>query len=159
MSAPQPLAEGRREIQLHGSLPVRVLLLIDVGDLVVEKGANGVPDTALYIDGLRLSVVRVLSQLCISCPRSSRVEWATRFFDSRHGGVGKTPAELKARLRSRQALQGTRGFKRVTQESFEAFGNACLAVACGLQGDPIACDREAALRRWSHARKKKPSNW
>lgn len=159
MSAPQPLAEGRRDIPLHGSLPVRVLLLIDVGDLVAELGANGVPDTTWYIDGLRLSVLRVLSQLCMSCPKGSRVEWATRFFDSRHGGVGKTPAELKARLRSRQALQGTRGFKRVTQDSFEAFGNACLAVACGLQGDPLARDREAALRRWSHARKKKHSNW
>lgn len=158
MSAPQPLAEGRREIPLHGSMPVRVLVLIDVGDLVVGKNANGVPDTARYIDGLRLSVVRVLTQLCISCPQGLWVEWAARFFDSRRGGVGKTPAELKARLRSRQAVQSTRGFTRATQASFEAFGSACLAVACGLQGDPVGRDREAALRRWSHARKKQPSS-
>lgn len=162
MSVFQPLAAERRDrgdTVLHGSCAARVLILIDIAELPVRKGANGELDTARFVDGLRLSVLRVLTQLTLSCPQDSWVDWATRFFDSRQGGIGKTPAELKARLRSRQAAQGTRGFARATQASFEAFGDACLAVACGIQGDPLARDREAALRRWSRGRKKPPPTW
>lgn len=155
VSAPGPLAVGprdRNDTPLHGSCTTRVLILIDVAELAAEKSANGALGTAGFIDGLSLSVLRVLTQLCLSCPNDSWVEWAPRFFDSRHGGVGKTPAELKARLRARQAAQGTRGFARVTHASFQAFGDACLAMACGTQGDPLLRDRESALRRWAHGR-------
>lgn len=119
--------------------------------------------TTGFIDALRLSVLRVLSQLSLSCAPGTYVEWAPRFFDSRHSGVGKTPAELRARLRSRLQAQGGkqgkwRGFTRLTQESFRAFGDTCLAMACGVQGDPLARDRQAALRRWSHGRKHDPRN-
>lgn len=173
---------GRRS-SFQGASPcsARLLVLIDVGHLAQthseQKGANvdaaagahqaqsprsspAAASTA-FVDGLRLSVLRVLSQLSLSCPPDSCVEWAARFFDSRHSGVGKTPSELKARLRSRQAAQGTRGFTRLSQASFQTFGDACLAVACGVQGDPLARDRQAALRRWSHGRKKQqqPQTW
>lgn len=174
MSAAQPLAVGQRgldEEPLVGSCTARVLILIDVAELPAaaetEKRANGVsrrpdaPATAAagIVDGLCLGVLRVLTQLCLSCPLNSWVEWAPRFFDSRHSGVGKTPAELKARLRTRQAAQGVRGFRRVTQASFRAFGDACLAIACGTQGDPLARDRETALKRWAHGQKKHPTRW
>lgn len=159
MSAPGPLAVGprdRNDTPLHGSCTTRVLMLIDIAELAAEKSTNGALGTAEFIDGLSLSVLRVLTQLCLCCPKDSWVEWAPRFFDSRHGGVGKTPAELKARLRARQAAQGTRGFARVTHASFQAFGDACLAMACGTQGDPLRRDRESALRRWARGRKNHP---
>lgn len=166
---------GRRStFQEASTCSVKVLVLIDVGHLAQtysdQKGANvGAPGrcqtqpslssspvaaSTVFVDGLRLSVLRVLSQLSLSCPPDSCVEWAARFFDSRHSGVGKTPLELKARLRSRQAAQGTRGFTHLSQASFQKFGDACLAVASGVQGDPLARDRQAGLRRWSHGRKK-----
>ncbi|CAM9580439.1 unnamed protein product [Ectocarpus fasciculatus] len=168
MSATQPPAEDERsriEEPLVASCTARVLLLIDIAQLPAaaeyETGANGASRTAAaaVVDGLQLSVLRVLSQLCLSCSPNSWVEWAPRFFDSRNGGVGKTPAELKARLRSRQAAQSVRGFKRVTQSSFRAFGDACLAVACGTQGDPLARDREIALKRWARGQKKQCPTW
>lgn len=174
MSLSQPLAAGRRsgdEKPLVGSCTARVLILIDIAELpaAAEKRANGAASgraaraAAGVVDGLRLSVLRVLTQLCHSCPANSWVEWAPRFFDSRPFGVGKTPAELKARLRSRQVPQGVgvRGFRKVTQASFSTFGDACLAMACGVQGDPVARDRETALRRWAHGQKKHPptSTW
>lgn len=165
MSAPQPMAAGKRgrdDTPLHGSCAARVLVLVDVAELSGEKSSNGIgasSSAALFIDGLRLSVLRVLTRLCVSCPQESWVEWATRFFDSRRCGVGKTPAELKARLRSRQAAQGTRGFTRLTQASFRAFGDACLAVACGVHGDPLARDRDVALRRWAHGRNQRRHAW
>lgn len=183
MSLAQPLAAGRGKkqsdtpcgpLEQHGVCSsyaagtIRVIVLIDVSQLATpssRKGANNEQaqhnddNTAPLLDSLRLSVLRVLSQLSISCAQdSSYIEWAARFFDSRQGGVGKTPAELKARLRSRQggstagAARG--GFKRLTQTSFREFGDACLAVACSIQGDPLARDRAVALRRWSHGRKK-----
>ena len=174
MSVAQPLAVGRinrDEDALVGSCTARVLILIDIAELAAAaavetgKGANGASaagraahatEAAAGVDGLRLSVLRVLTQLCLSSPVNSWVEWAPRFFDSRHGGVGKTPAELRARLRSRQAVQSVRGFRRVTHASFSAFGDACLAMACGTQGDPLARDRETALRRWAQGQKKHP---
>eukprot|EP00903_Cladosiphon_okamuranus_P005355 g5350.t1 len=175
MSSSQPLAvEGRGgdEETLVGSCTARVLILIDIAELpsAAEKRANGAASgrgarasaAAGVVDGLRLSVLRVLTQLCLSCPANSWVEWAPRFFDSRPGGVGKTPAELRARLRSRQVPQGVgvgvgvRGFRKVTQASFSAFGDACLGMVCGVQGDPLARDRETALRRWAHGQKKHP---
>ncbi|CBJ27269.1 expressed unknown protein [Ectocarpus siliculosus] len=168
MSATQPLAEDERsrpEEPLVASCTARVLLLIDIAQLPAaaeyETGANGASRiaAAAVVDGLQLSVLRVLSQLCLSCSSNSWVEWAPRFFDSRKCGVGKTPAELKARLRSRQAAQSVRGFRRVTQGSFRAFGDACLAVACGTQGDPLARDREIALRRWARGQKKHSPTW
>lgn len=176
MSAAHRLAVGQRgrdEEPIVGSCTARVLILIDLATLPAatetEKRANGgasrpaatstAPATAGIVDGLRLGVLRVLTQLCLSCPLNSWVEWAPRFFDSRHGGVGKTPAELKARLRTRQAVPGVRGFRRVTQASFRAFGDACLAITCGIQGDPLARDRETALRRWAHGQKKHPTKW
>ena len=172
MSLSQPLAAGRRsrnEEPLAGSCTARVLILIDIAELpaAAEKRANGGASArtaraaAGVVDGLRLSVLRVLTKLCLSCPANSWVEWAPRFFDSRPGGVGKTPAELRARLRSRQGPQGVRGFRKVTQASFTTFGDACLAMACGVQGDPLARDRETALRRWAHGQKKHPptSTW
>lgn len=163
MSIPHPVDPGKKEwgnISLHGSCATRVLVLIDIADWVdIENGANDATDSALFLDRLRLSVLRVLTQLCLSCPQDSWVEWAPRLFDSRHGGVGKTPAELSARLRSRRAAQGTRGFTRVSRSSFEAFGDAALAVACGTQGDPLLRDREAALRRWNRGRKKQALTW
>ncbi len=184
MSVAQPLAVGLRnrdEDALEGSCTARVLILIDIAELPAaaaaatansaaetEKRANGAyaagraahaTEAAAAIDGLRLGVLRTLTQLCLSCPANSWVEWAPRFFDSRHGGVGKTPAELRARLRSRQAVQGVRGFRRVSHASFSAFGDACLAMACGTQGDPLARDRETALRRWAQGQKKHPQSW
>lgn len=153
-------------MQSHGSCAARVLILIDIADLASAKNApNGdlssecvaaaAPSAARFVDTLRLSVLRVLTQLCEARARDGhRVEWATRFFDSRPAGIGKTPAELKAKLRSRQAAQGTRSFGRVTQASFEAFGDACEAVACGVLGDPLARDRDTALRRWRHGQRK-----
>lgn len=168
MSATQPLVEDERsrpEEPLVASCTARVLLLIDIAQLPAaaeyETGANGASRiaAAAVVDGLQLSVLRVLSQLCLSCSSNSWVEWAPRFFDSRKCGVGKTPAELKARLRSRQAAQSVRGFRRVTQGSFRAFGDACLAVACGTQGDPLARDREIALRRWARGQKKNSPTW
>lgn len=172
MSLSQPLAAGRRsrdEEPLVGSCTARVLILIDIAELpaaaAAEKRANGSAPggtaraAAGVVDGLRLSVLRVLTRLCLSCPVSSWVEWAPRFFDSRPGGVGKTPAELRARLRSPQVPQGVRGFRKVTQASFATFGDACLAMVCGTQGDPLARDRETALRRWAHGQKKHPPTW
>lgn len=170
MSLSQPLAAGRcrrDEEPLVGSCTARVLILIDIAELpsATEKGANGAASgptaraAAGVLDDLRLSVLRVLTQLCLSCPVHSWVEWAPRFFDSRPGGVGKTPAELRARLRSRQVHQGVRGFRKVTQASFSSFGDACLAMVCGIQGDPLARDRETALRRWAHGQKKHPPTW
>ncbi|CAN0091694.1 unnamed protein product [Scytosiphon promiscuus] len=167
MSASQPLAVSRRaqdKESLAASCTARVLVLIDVAGLPAaaerEKGGiNASRNSATVVDGLRLSILRVLAQLCLSCRENSWVEWAPRFFDSRYGGVGKTPAELKARLRSRQAAQGVRGFRKVTQASFRAFGDACLAMACGTYGDPLARDRVTALRRWAHGQKKHPSTW
>ena len=156
---------------LVGSCTARVLILIDIAELPVaaEKRANGAASgraasgrtAAGIVDGLRLSVLRVLTQLCLSCPTNSWVEWAPRFFDSRPGGVGKTPAELRARFRSRKVPQGVRGFRKVTQASFSTFGDVCLAMTCGTQGDPLARDRETALRRWAHGQKKHPptSTW
>ena len=168
MSLGQPLAAGRRsrgEEPLVGSCTAQVLILIDVAELpaAAEKRANGAASgrtaraAAGVVDGLRLGVLRVLTNLCLSCPANSWVEWAPRFFDSRPGGVGKTPAELRARLRSRQVPQGVRGFRKVTQASFTTFGDACLEMACGVQGDPLARDRETALRRWAHGQKKNPA--
>lgn len=167
MSASQPLAvsrRGRDEQPLAASCTARVLLLIDIAGLpaAAERGKGGISSSrnaATVVDGLRLSILRVLTQLCLSCPANSWVEWAPRFFDSRPCGVGKTPAELRARLRSRQAAQGVRGFPRVTQSSFRAFGDACLAMACGTYGDPLARDRDTALRRWAHGQKKQPPTW
>lgn len=188
MSVAQALPVGLRnrdEDALEGSCMARVLILIDIAELpaaasadaaaaaadaaaATEKRANGASgagraahatESAAAVDGLRLGVLRTLTHLCLSCPANSWVEWAPRFFDSRDGGVGKTPAELRARLRSRQAVQGVRGFRRVTHASFSAFGDACLAMACGTQGDPLARDRETALRRWAHGQKKHPQSW
>ena len=139
---------------LHGSCAARVLILIDTADFASKNGAGGsARDAAICVDSVRLSVLRVLLQLCRSCPQDSWLEWATRFFDSRHSGVGKTPSELRARLRSRLSARPNRGFTRVTQASFQAFGEACLAVSCGVQGDPLARDLETALKRWIHRRK------
>lgn len=142
---------------ITSSCSVRVVVLIDVCQLAARRGNDDV-ESAKFIDGLRLSVLRILAQLSVSCPGGSYVEWATRFFDSRYHGIGKTPSELKARLRSRKAAQGTRGFTCLTQKSFQAFGDACLAVACGMQGDPLACDHELALKRWSNWQKKASQN-
>lgn len=148
----------QRNTSLLESSSNRVIVLVDVCHLASPKGANTL-DTSKYIDGLRLSVLRILVQLSLSCTQDFFVEWTTRFFDSRHDGVGKTPAELKARLRSRKVAQGARGFTRLTKASFQAFGDACLAVVCGLQGDPLARDHETALRRWYHGRKKELQKW
>lgn len=169
MSLSQPLAAGKRcrdEGPLVGSCTARVLILIDIAELpaaaAAEKRANRDASgrtawaAAGVVDGVRLSVLRVLTQLCLSCPVDSWVEWAPRFFDSRPGGVGKTPSELRARLRSRQVPLGVRGFRKVTQASFATFGETCLAMVCGNQGDPLARDRENALRRWAHGQKKQP---
>lgn len=152
------------------SCSTRVLVLINVSKLAQisqqnEQDTNinhqkhytaaaAAASATAVVDGLRLSVLRVLSQLSLTCPQDSCVEWAVRFFDSRHGGIGKTPSELKARLRSRRAAPVQRGFTRLSRESFQAFGDACVTVACGLQGDPLARDRQLALRRWSHGRAK-----
>ncbi|CAN0327888.1 unnamed protein product, partial [Ectocarpus sp. 12 AP-2014] len=57
------------------------------------------------------------------------------------------------------AAQSVRGFRRVTQGSFRAFGDACLAVACGTQGDPLARDQEIASRRWARGQKKRSPTW
>lgn len=170
MPLSQPLAAGRSSLDGEppvGSCAARVLILIDVADFpaVAEKRANVAAAgrtaraAAGVVDALRLSVLRVLTQLCLSCPADSWVEWAPRFFDSRPGGVGKTPAELRARLRSRQVPQGVRGFRKATQASFTTFGDTCLAMVCGIHGDPLARDRETALRRWAHGQKKHPPTW
>lgn len=149
------MIHGNNTSPMESSCAGRVLVLIDVSRLAAQQGANDL-EAAKFIDSLRLSLLRILAQFSLSCPKDSWVEWSTRFFDSRHDGVGKTPSELKARLRSRKASQGKRGFTRLTRATFEAFGNACLAVACGLQGDPLARDHEVSLRRWSRGRKEKP---
>lgn len=145
-------------LAIRRSCATRVSILIDVGEFAAEKSPIGsARDATLFVDGLRLSVLRVLTQLYSSCPRDSWLEWSTHFFDSRHSGIGKTPSGLRARLKSRLlASRRNRGFTRVSHTSFQAFGEACLAVVVGIQGDPLARDREIALKRWARGRKDQP---
>lgn len=148
------------DLVMLGSCAARVSILIDVADFAAKKGPTGsARDATLCVDGLRLSVLRVLTQLYSSCPKDSWLEWSTHFFDSRHNGIGKTPSGLRARLKSRLASRRNRGFTRVSHTSFQAFGEACLAVAVGVQGDPLARDQETALKRWARGRKDQPPEW
>lgn len=150
-------ATAKDDLAMRGSCAARVSILIDVAEVAAKKSPTGsARDVTLFVDGLRLSVLRVLTQLYSSCPEDSWLEWSTHFFDSRHSGIGKTPSGLRARLKSRLASRRNRGFTRVSHTSFQAFGEACLAVAVGVQGDPLARDRETALKRWARGRKERP---
>ncbi|CAN0106802.1 unnamed protein product, partial [Discosporangium mesarthrocarpum] len=141
----------------HGICLVRALVLIDLSPLLVTKHGDWVTAATIFLDALRLSVLRILVQLHLHCPKESWVEWSYRFFDSRRDGVGKTPRQLKARLRSRLRANGasrrTRGFTRLDKSSFHAFSEACLAIICAVQDDPLLRDQAAVFRRWAHGRR------
>ncbi|CAM9379691.1 unnamed protein product, partial [Choristocarpus tenellus] len=155
LSPPNLREKKQVVISTMGICAVRVLLLIDISPALTARGDDCATLTTLFLDGLRLSILRVMIQNYFSCPDDSRVEWCYWFFDSRSEGIGKTPLELRARLRSRLPRK-RRGFAHFDKSSFRVFGEDCLAMICAVQDDPFLRDQTAILRRWSQGKRQHP---
>lgn len=107
--------------------PSKAVLLVDISPFATASSLT----SSLVIDSILLSCTRTLRQLYTKC-QGAPFEWCFQLFDSRAGGVGKTPMQLLSSSRSSKEKRrggGGQRFRQLDAGSLRALSQACTRAA------------------------------